>query len=85
MTAPMQTLRGGWSFNMKKTWMSVGEREAFKALRDAGAITVFRTATCVEPSCGNEIPKGKLYCSVKCMNAVEGVEDEQELFDNDDW
>ena len=81
----MMTLRGGWSFNMKKSWMSAGERNTFKALRDSGAITFYRTATCAAPECNGEIPKGKTYCSWECMNKVEGEEDEQEQIDGDDW
>jgi len=79
----MMTLRGGWSFNMKKSWMSEGERNTFKALRDSGAITFYRTATCAAPECSNEIPKGKIYCSETCMELVE-EKDEKEI-DDDGW
>jgi hypothetical protein len=79
------TLRGGWAFNMKKPWMSDGERKTFKAMRDAGQITIFRTATCEAPECNGEVPKGKRFCSVKCMDVVEGRQDGHEQIDDDDW
>lgn len=85
MSEGMMTLRGGWSFNMERSWMSEGERNTFKTLRDSGAITFYRTASCEAPECDSEIPKGKSYCSAKCMEAVEGKENGHEEIDGDDW
>ncbi len=48
-------------------YMTVGERNAFKAGRDSGAISFFRVRAC-SAGCGMDVPKSKLFCSKECYD-----------------
>lgn len=70
---PLQDL-GRVKFHPDLDFMTADELELFQALRETGAITVYRTATCEE--CGIEIIKGKKYCSRTCKNKKEEGEED---------
>ena len=60
----------------KYEFMTRPEREHFKRLRDIGAVSFFRSSTCI--ACGEEILKGKKYCSETCMEKMEEENDDEE-------
>jgi hypothetical protein len=50
-------------------YMTAGEMQMFRSLREANDISFYRTAAC--RMCGTEILKGKTYCSRKCKAKKE--------------
>lgn len=55
--------------NPNLPYMTGGEAQLFKAMRDSGRMTIYRCTLCV--NCGVEIPKPKEFCSIECMKGYK--------------
>lgn len=53
----------GWKFK-QTDFFTPAEKAMFIQLRDGGSLSTFRIAAC--ESCGEDVLKGKRFCSAKC-------------------
>ena len=57
-------------------YMTKPEMQAFKKMVVKGEITFFKISEC--ETCGEDIIKGKRFCSKKCVNDEESEYEEEE-------
>ena len=70
----LRAIRG----KLYRPFLTEGERDDFKRMRAAGAISFFRVSECQREECSREVPNSKQYCSVRCYRLAEGLEDDEE-------
>jgi len=50
-------------------YMTTSEQSHFKEMMSTGTVSMYRTSQCLK--CQKEIPKHKVYCSLKCKEIHE--------------